>query len=173
MEEEKKGLAEFIEKHPKVIFWIRFVLWAACACVLPIVFIGWRFELFNTASKFSLGGWGIIGIIIAVVFVVVLASYVKQGMTSKNVMIAQCVTGFVKVIIPLLALLGVLYALRNSIDRIMQALGCVILCEVIALPINPMPKWVLDQQKDVEESKQKSTIDYFVNRFFTRKKEDE
>lgn len=172
MEKEKKSLTEIINEHPKLVFWTRFVLWTLLACVLPVVFIAWRFELFNPSNRISLGGWGIVAIVIVVIFIIVLASYLRNGMNKSNVLLVQCISGFVKLVLPLLVFLGILYVLRNSIDRMMQALGCTILCELIALPVNPMPQWVLEQQKDVREEERKGTIDYFVDKFFSKKKDD-
>ena len=55
----------------------------------------------------------------------------------------------------------------------LQAVGCVIVCEVIALPLNPLPKWAYDMQKETRDSEKKDTVDYLLTEFFRKKKENE
>lgn len=167
--ETKKGLAAFIDSHPKTVFIIRFILWVLFAVGLPFAFLVWRFDLFSNASKLNFGGWGLIAIILLFIFIIVLIRYVKRIALVKNVFIAQCISGFCKVILPLLALLTASWMLRNELTMFIQFLGCTIVCELIAIPVNPMPELVAKCQKDVEESKRKDTIDYFIDRFLTRK----
>ena len=169
MEEEKSNkLTQFINDHPRAIFWIRFTLWVICAAGLPFAFIAWRFNIFKNNNALALSGWGIIGIAILAIFVLVLIFYIRQGFKAKSVLITQCINGFCRVIIPLSILFLILFAIRNNIDIFLQALGCVILCELIALPINPFPAWVKKSQKDVREEERKGTIDYLADKIFKR-----
>ena len=170
MEEEKSNkLTTFIDEHPHVTFWTRFVLWTAFACVLPFLFIAYRFDLFKNITKFNIGGWGIIALVIVAVFAIVLLRYVLMAYKTKYSFWAQCLSGVCKVVVPLVCLYAMLYGVRNSIDNFLQALGCTILCEVVAIPINPMPKWVYDMQQNVKESDRKDTVDYLLTEFFKRK----
>ena len=173
MEEEKSNkLVTFIEEHPNTVFWTRFVLWASCACVLPFLFIAFRFDLFKQISKINFGGWGIIAIAIVAIFAIVVLRYVMMAYKTKYSFWAQCLSGVCKVIIPLVCLYAMLYAAKSNIDNFLQALGCTILCEAIAIPINPMPKWVYDMQQDVKASDRKDTVDYLLSEFFRRKDEN-
>lgn len=171
--EEKKAskFTTMMEEHPHVVFWTRFVLWASCACVLPFLFIAYRFRLFQNISKMNVGGWGLIAILIVAIFALVLVKYVLNAFSSKYSFIAQCLSAFCKVVIPLVCLYAMLYSIRDNIDAFLQALGCTILCEIVAIPINPMPKWVYEMQKNVKDSEKKDTIDYLLNEFFKRKKD--
>jgi hypothetical protein len=54
----------------------------------------------------------------------------------------------------------------------LQVLGCVTLCEFIALPLNPLPKWAYEAQKNVRVEERKETADYILDGFFRRKKEE-
>ena len=49
----------------KKVFIARTILFCIFGCVLPFVFIAWRFEIFSSGgSRVSLTGWGVIGILI-------------------------------------------------------------------------------------------------------------
>lgn len=173
LEEEKKNkLIAWIEEHPKTVFWLRFALWASFACVLPFIFIVFRFEIFNSISKVRLSGFGIIAIIIVAFFVFSILRYIRIALSAKYSLIGQILTGFCKVIIPLLALLLILTNLKSSVDLMIQALGCIIACEAVAIPLNPLPKWAYEKQKDVRADERKETFDYLLDEFFKRKKDD-
>ena len=120
-------------------FWTRFGLFTLFACIVPFGFIAWRFDLFTKVSKISVGGWGILAIIIAFVFVIYVLKMLKKGMPYS--MTTQCINGMLKVVAPLLCLLFVLLAIRTNIDLFIQALYIVIGSEIVAVPLNPFPKW--------------------------------
>lgn len=168
-EEKKVGLQAWIEEHPKTTFWSRFVLWSVFACVLPFSFIVWRFKLFHAISKMQIGGWGIIAIVIVLAFAISIIRYIKMALSSRYTLIGQILGGFCKIILPLLAVLAILYSVRENIDLMLQALGCVTLCEAIAIPLNPLPKWAYEAQKDAREEERKDTMDYLLDGFFSRK----
>ena len=63
-EEQRNKFFAWLAEHPKTVFFARLVLWTLCACVLPFLFIVWRFELFRKVSRLQVGGWGIIAIIL-------------------------------------------------------------------------------------------------------------
>ena len=170
---EKKTLSQIIEEHPTATFWTRFVSWAICACILPFVFIVYRFQLFKPISKIQVGGWGIIAIVIVAVFVVSVFRYIKIALSAKYSLVIQCINGVCKIIVPLVALYVILYNIQSNLQLFLQALGCVILCEGIAIPLNPMPKWAYEQQKDVRAEERKETADYIIDQFFAKKKESE
>lgn len=124
--------------NDKVKFWIRFVLWTTLACILPVVFIAFRFQLFE-GKKISISGFGVLAIIIVAIFMLTLIRYIRNGLPFS--MTAQCITGICKITIPLLALFGILWCIRNNIDNFLKVVGFVLISETIAIPINPMPAW--------------------------------
>ncbi len=166
---EKKSL----KAHPVLVFWIRFVLWATSACFLPFAFIVWRFQLFQTISSIQIGGWGLIALLIVAVFVFTIIKYVKMAFANKYSFAIQCINGLIKVILPLSIVMLILYAVRNNVDMMLQVLGCVILCEIIAIPLNPLPKWAWESQKNTRVEERKETADYIIDSFFKKKKENE
>lgn len=175
-EEQKKKtnkLIQWIKDHPKAFFWIRLVTWTLCACVLPFIFISWRFELFKSVSKLQVGGWGIIAIAIVGIFVLAVLKYVKLALSAKYSFTAQIINGVCKVIIPLLLLFAIIWCVRDSTTAMLKVLGIVIFLEFIAIPINPLPKWAYEKQKDAKDGERKETMDYLVDKFFNRKKKEE
>lgn len=171
MEENKKTATTWIEEHPKTIFWTRLVFWVLFACVLPFLFIGYRFDLFQHISKIKISGWGIFAIIIVAVFIFVLIRYVKLGFVGTYNFGVQCFNGFTKVILPLLLVALIVNAVKSEIEYFSQALNFVILSEIIAIPINPMPKWVNDKQKSIRAEERKGTVDYLLSEI--KRKKDE
>lgn len=162
-EKEKIKLSEWVKMHPRAVFWIRFAFWTIFAAIIPFLFIALRFKLFKAMSEYQLSGWGIFGIIILVVFVFTILRYVRIALSAKYTLVGQCLEGFTRVIIPLLILLLVVNSMRNNVDVFIKALSCVIICEAIAIPINPLPKWVYEKQKDVAVEERKDTVDYLLS----------
>ena len=134
----------------KKIFLARLILFTIFACVLPFSFIAWRYHIFTTLNSVSLSGWGIIAIVIALVFIVYVARMLKRGMPYS--MLTQCIGGLLKVTLPLILLYVVVNAIKNQSEIFLQALLVVIISETIAIPINPFPKWLNDNQIKKEDS---------------------
>ena len=166
--EEKTGLFAWLGEHPKSVFWTRFLLWFIFACGLPFAFIIWRFKLYETISSIQLGGWGIVAIIIAAVFALTVIKYVKIALNARYSMLGQCLGGACKILLPLLVFLAILYSIRDNINVMIQVLTIIIISEAIGIPLNPLPKWAYEMQKDVRVEERKETIDYMVDRFLTR-----
>lgn len=157
-----------MDKASKRKFIIRAILWAIFCCGLPVAFIGWRYDLFRKAGQLQLSGWGLIAVIIIFIFVIVLVKYVKAGFVEWS-MTKQVLTGIVKVLIPLGAILAVCVSIRSNIDYFIQALGCTLICETIALPINPFPEWVYNKSKGRFEN----MVDFMAGKLRGDKKDGE
>lgn len=170
--ENKKTLKEWANSHTRTIFWIRFVLWAFAACILPFCFIAFRFELFSKISKISVSGWGIFAILIVVVFIFSILRYLKKGLKGRYNFWIQCINGVLKITLPLLAFFMLINSMKDNLDYFLQALGCVILCETIAVPLNPLPKWAYEAQRDSRMDERKDTVDYLLDKV-SKKKEKE
>lgn len=165
---EKEKTPEQIEKEKELkIFWVRAILWSVFACFIPVAFIGWRYDLFKKVGSLQLSGWGLIAIVIIFVFLYVVVKYIRAGFTEWS-MTKQIVNGVVKVLLPLGAVLAVAIAVRNNLDVFIQALSCVLMSEVIAIPINPFPEWVWKKTK----GRFGSAVDYMVDRFYNRGSND-
>lgn len=137
---------------PRKSFWLRFVAWIMFAVVAPCGFIVWRFGLFAPAAepKIIVGGWGVLVILMVSIFSLVLVSYIKQGL--KGTYYEQLVSGFTKLVLPLLITYALLYIVRNSVDLFLNVLGVIIACEIVAVPINPMPEWLKKHRTEETEN---------------------
>ena len=155
-----------MNKEKKRNFIIRIALWTLFSCVIPVVFIGWRYSLFSKVSSVSLSGWGLIAVVIIFAFLIVVVKYVKAGFVEWT-MTKQVINGIMKVVVPLGTILAICISIRSNIDMFIQALSCTLLCEVIAIPINPFPKWVYEKSKGRFES----TIDFIATKFYEKDKE--
>jgi len=140
-------------------FWIRFGLFMLFSCIIPFIFIAFRYKIFNKVSNISLSGWGLIGILIVIVFVFYIVKSINK--IKKWSMTKQIFLGIFRIIIPLLCLYFALNAIKTNIDLFMQSLLMVIACESIAIPINPIPKM-----------QEESEVDFF-SKVFERKEKEE
>ena len=138
-------------KKETSLFWIRFVIYVMFAVAIPVAFLIWRFKLFHTISSISIGGWGVIAILIVAFSFISMLKYIRKGLPFS--FITQCINGIVKIIIPLVAVLLVVNALKNSVNELIQFLVVYIACQVVAIPVNPLPKWVHDNKLEEEENK--------------------
>lgn len=155
-----------------IVFWIRMVGWLATACVAPIVTFSVKFGLFNKAeptldtlgnviepASMSLNGWGIIACIIigvtaSSILKEIIAAYPRYSLAK------QCLTGFKKIVLPLVIGFFICTFLDGAIHHIMFCLGTLILCQAIAIPLNPLPKWRYEKTGVEEYS---SAINYLTD----------
>lgn len=153
---EKKQLT------PKQKFIVRLVAYVLFGLLCPCAFLIYRFNLFQSTDKIAIGGWGIMVFIIVFLFAKSTIQWLYKGM--KFSIWKQVISGFVKVILPLLAVLIVVFCIKNSLDLFLQALGCIIVCECIAIPINPLPQWYYEKKGEEIEG----VIDAVVDKIFSR-----
>lgn len=170
MEEEikKKSLFDVIDEHPKTVFSIRLVLWVLFSAILPIMFIAWRYDIFKPQGKLKLTGFGIIAVIIAAVFLITLVKYIYLSL--KPGLVKQCIAGLCSIVIPLIIVYVLVSNIADTIDLFKQALGCVIVCETVGIPLNPFPAWIEKIKEKRGEDKAKGFIATFVEEFFTKRK---
>lgn len=133
----------------KLILAVRFIAFTAFAMVIPICIVGYRYDLFTKVSKVQLSGWGIIAIIIAFIF----TKYVARMLTKAfpYSMPTQILTGFFKVIVPLLILYMFVNSIKIDFELFLSSLKYIICCEIVAIPLNPLPKMVHDANLENEE----------------------
>ena len=85
----------------------------------------------------------------------------------------QIITGFVSIILPLTIVLLLVTEIENHIGLVKQALVCVIICEIVSIPLNPFPEWL--ERRRVEQGKEKAETmsEIFWDTFFKKKKDGE
>lgn len=165
------------EKKEKIIFWVRALIWLIFALIIPLTFICYKFKLFQTTTttKVAFGGRGIIAIIILFFFIKALIGYVKKGLPYS--MTTQCLDGFVKVVLPLLAIILIGYIMlttfKDGLSPFLITMGVILGCEIVAIPVNPFPKWIYESNKKRRQDEAtevgQSLIQDFMNEFFKKK----
>lgn len=152
-------------------FWIKFAIWAVLACLLPCIFVIWRFDLFTkiTVQQYSI--WSILIIAIVGFFAIACLRYIDKGI-KKWSMGKQIVLGVAKIIVPLLVIYYIAYIIQQKLqaqlldlENLLQTLIVVIGCEAVAIPINPFPKFIYEETK----GETFSLIDYAFQRYDERK----
>lgn len=140
-----------MEKMSKKMFWIRFALFIFSAFIIPFTFLVWRFKLFSKVSKLSVGGWGVIAIIFGAVFFIILIKYVRKGLPFS--MLSQVLEGICKVLIPILAALLIVDTMKNSMEQMFQFLYILFFSEMIAIVVNPFPRWIHENKIEFENKR--------------------
>lgn len=161
---------ENVNKNEKKIFIARVIAFVLFGAVLPFIFIAWRFDIFSvkdaTSPRISLTGWGVIAIIIVFFFIRYCMSIIKRSIPFS--LTYQILSGFIKVILPLILCYVVVVALQNSFGYFKQALMITICCEAVAIVINPFPKYLHD--KGIEHAE--GIMDLFIKKWKDKEKEE-
>lgn len=134
----------------KKIFWIRFAIYVLFGLIVPVVFLVWRFKLFQKISSISIGGWGVVAILIVFFFIIKMLKYIKKGLPFSFG--TQIISGYLKVVIPLFVSVLIINALKGCINELVQFLVVLTACQAIAVPANPFPKWIHDNNLEQQEN---------------------
>lgn len=134
-----------------LIFWGRLVTYFIFSIAIPVGFLIWKFKLFSKISTISIGGWGIVAIIIIAASFISMLKYIKEGLPFSFV--TQCINGVIKIIIPLVVTLLIINTLKDSIDELINFLVVFIFCQCVAIPVNPFPQWTHDNNIQQEKNK--------------------
>lgn len=149
-----------LSKHPKAVFWIRMVGWFGIGCVTPIAVFAAKFGLFKTAPNVdalgnqisgpsvSLNGWGIIACVLLGSYIASAVQEVADAHTGYS-LAKQCYTGVAKTV-PLIIVYLVCYFLNGVMSQVIYCLSWLIICRLISIPLNPLPKWKYEK-KGVED----------------------
>lgn len=125
-------------------FLIRLFSFLFISIIAPATYLIVRFNLFQCTSKLQIGLWGCIVFLILGITIKILISFYLEGMKTKYSIWKQIITGVSKLILPLLTLLVLLVWLKDNIGLLIETLAVLIPCELIAIIINPLPKWCFD-----------------------------
>lgn len=78
-----------------------------------------------------------------------------DGCKTKFTYLAQILKGVLKVVLPLLFILVVAVIFKSkmswieeNINLFIEAIGIILVCESVAIVINPLPKWAFDNNID-------------------------
>lgn len=129
-------------------FIIRAALFVLFGALLPIVFVLWRYDIF-TDGPHAIGGVGLLVGIIAIIASIYVIHEVRT--TLPYSFLTQVLTGIARVVVPLLGIYILLDFMKDSIYLLSQSVLATMLCECVAIPVNPFPKWKHDhgiEEKD-------------------------
>lgn len=133
-------------------FWIRLSLYVLFGGIIPVIFLILRFNLFTKIDSLSVGGWGIVAILFISIFFAKMIKTIVKGLPFS--LFIQILNGICKVIIPLIAASFIVYYMQDCMKEIFQFLVVCSISELVAIVINPLPKWSNDNKID----KDKQTI---------------
>lgn len=129
--------------------------WVLCAIIMPILVVNHKYHLFvkTEADTIRFTGWILVGAIILFAGLYVLCSYVIEAFSVKYRWWVKWLKGFQRIILPL----GIMYVLTDviadNIVDIQKVLWWIIFFEIIAIIINPFPKWIYQHKnKDLRET---------------------
>ena len=122
----------------------RLALFLLFSTIAPITYLVIRYHLFQTTTKLQVGLAGIIVIGIILGVISVLIKFYLDGMKCKYSLFKQILQGVIRLILPLVLLLVTLIWLGDNISMIKEALYIIIPCELVAIVVNPFPKWCFD-----------------------------
>lgn len=117
--------------------------------VIPLTYLCIRFNLFTTRQSISI--WGLIVVVFIIGIIALFINYYLSGMKTRHSLLKQILSGFVKLILPLGILLAISIWMYLKSDYIVanmkmfiEAIVVIMVCEIPAIIINPLPKWCFD-----------------------------
>lgn len=164
----------------RIVFWIRLLSWLSIGCGVPIAVFSYKFGLFtehaveydalgNVVSQpdISLNGWGIVSVLLIGCFVSTILKEITDSYTGYS-LVKQCYAGICKTI-PFIIAFVIMYFLKNIIEQTMFCLGVIVLCRLISIPLNPLPKWKYEKRGSEDYSTLVETItETLKNKFYIK-----
>lgn len=136
----------------RIVFWSRMVGWTGVGVAAPVAAFATKFGLFtsqepvvdalgNTVQQggIALNGWGIVCCLLVGNYIMQILKEVIAANQGYS-MTKQMYDGVVK-LIPYVIAYGVCFFLNGVIGQIMYCLAVLIVCRLVAIPLNPLPKW--------------------------------
>lgn len=129
-EKKKMSLKEYI---------IRLLIWATVLLVPPLIYLEVNYGLFTNKTGLALSGWGVVGVTFGVIMLLYVLNQIKSGFDNGS-MFRQCVEGYIR-LLPMIAIIVIIHYVKTAMDKMEGFLVIVALCQIVAVPINPNPKW--------------------------------
>ncbi len=122
----------------KTSFIVRAIIFAILL-LSPMVYVFIRYKCRTFTEKISFSGWGILGLMIGVVAIFLFFKYLIFN--GKWRYWKQIVKGIVKVALPFLLVIGLVYLSINYLKELMYVLIFSGICYFSAYLVNPFPEW--------------------------------
>ncbi len=131
----------------------RLILFLMFSLIAPITYISIRCKLFSTKTTISVWFIIVLGVVLAIVSLII--KYYLDGMKTKYSIFKQILEGFIKVILPItFVLISVVWFkskmewIVSNVNLMIEILSIILGCEVIAVIVNPLPKWAFENNVD-------------------------
>lgn len=134
--------------NDKTKFVLRLVFFIITSVGIPFAYMIYRFDLFQTTTKTNIGIAELLCIILLISLFVLLLKYYIDGMQTRYSYLKQIITGFIKVVVPLVISFLVVLWLEDNVAILEEFLLVTIPCEFVAIFLNPLPKWAFDNNVD-------------------------
>lgn len=147
MEQKKKFLTQLI-------------LFVISSVVAPIVYLYVRFsELFKVKTVRTIPFIAVLCVILVLAVVGVMIWYYISGLKTKYSLVKQVLEGILKVILPLAIITAIAVFLKQLLttntelfitncDKFISSMIVIIVFELIAVVVNPLPKWAFENNID-------------------------
>ena len=129
---------------PRAVFALRFTAFILFAFVLPIGHLLGKYKPFNYTETLSVGFAGIVIIGILLVGLKFLVEFYLNGVKTKYSLVKQIVSGFTKIILPMCIVAALVIVLAKYAEQVLSMCMVLIPCEMIAIIVNPLPKWAFE-----------------------------
>ena len=147
----------------KKVFAIRLGIYILLGLILPIAFLAWKFELFTKVTQASFSVWGLIAMVIAIVFVLKLFDGLRKGL--KHGWTKQVIDSICEITVPLLIVTVAFDWMSGFATEFVQFLILLIICETLAGVANPIPQWCFENNIEQTEG----VIKRLFGTFFEKK----
>ena len=141
MQDLKNKIKDFAKREST--FLCLAVGWFILAVVLPVIFINSKYHLFvKTNDDLKFTGWALVGLLVLFIGLYALCSYIIDAYSVKYRTWIKILKGFQRIILPLLLLFFMCSIINKNIETIENLLLEIIICEALAIIINPFPYFV-------------------------------
>lgn len=132
----------------KALFYIQLALFLIFFIILPLTYTIIKYKPFQMVQKTKIGIAELIVCIMVFVLVSLFIKFYLDGMKTKWSWFKQILLGILKVILPMLILYLIVFILKDHTDVLLDVLTITIPSELIAIIVNPLPKWAFDNNVD-------------------------
>ena len=147
-------------------FWLRMIGWLAAGVVAPIITFSIEFGLFTeygyqvttdelgnvVSMQVALNGWGIVSVALIGFAAVNIINEIIDAYTKEYSLLKQILVGVKNKILPIVIAIVVCYFLKNCVEQIIFCLTTIGICQIVAIPLNPLPKWKSEKKGEEDYS---------------------
>lgn len=138
MAEEKKTL------NNKQIFVIRLCTFFIFSFVLPFLYITIKYDLFKPITTTQFGFWGVFTFALLCIVIISMIRYYLNAMKTRYSYLKQILKGLISVVLPIVFVIISCNYLKDNLEQVVNALYIILPCEIVAIAVNPLPKWCFD-----------------------------